>query len=131
MQIQVRYIVNDIEAAIAFYSKSLGFKLEMHPNPFFAMLSLDQLRLVLSKPSTLSGGGQDLSNGDQQSPGGWNRFAIEVKNLSDIVEKLKSKGVHFRNDIVTGIGVKQIIVEDPSGNPIELFEPILSEAYLK
>jgi len=131
MQIQVRYVVNDIETAIAFYCEALGFKLEMHPNSFFAMLSRDQLRLVLSKPSSISGGGQDLSNGVQQSPGGWNRFAIEVKNLSDIVEELKSRGVHFRNDIVTGIGVKQIIAEDPSGNPIELFEPILPEAHLK
>ncbi len=131
MQIQVRYIVNDIEAAIAFYCQTLGFKLEMHPNLYFAMLSLDQLRLVLSKPGSLPGGGQDLSDGVRQSPGGWNRFAIEVRNLSDMVEKLKSRGVHFRNEIVNGTGVKQIIIEDPSGNPVELFEPILPEAHLK
>ncbi len=130
MQVQFRYIVNDVDAAINFYTEELGFKLDMHPNQFFGMLSLNNLRLILSKPNTLPGGGQGMLDGTQQSPGGWNRFAIEVNNLSEIAERLKNKGVHFRNDIVIGVGVKQIIIEDPSGNPIELFEPIIQEAHL-
>ncbi len=130
MQIQIRYIVNDVDAAVIFYTEKLGFKVDVHPNQFFAMLSLDGLRLILSKPNTLPGGGQQMPEGTQQYPGGWNRFAIEVNDLSEIVEILKTKGVHFRNNIVTGVGVKQIIIEDPSGNPIELFEPIIPEAQL-
>lgn len=130
MQVQFRYIVNDVDAALIFYTEELGFKVEMYPNQFFAMLSLDDLRLILSKPNTLPGGGQNMPDGTQQSPGGWNRFAIEVNELSEMVARLKDKGVHFRNNIVAGVGVKQIIIEDPSGNPIELFEPIIPEAHL-
>ena len=129
-KIQIRYIVNNIDSAIAFYTKQLGFKLEMHPAPPFAMLSRNDLRLVLSVPNPLGGGGQPMPDGTQQMPGGWNRFAIEVTNITDIVESLQKAGVHFRNNIVTGVGGKQIIIEDPSGNPIELFEPSLQEARL-
>ena len=127
---QIRYIVYDTEKAISFYTSLLGFKLVMNPSPAFAMVSREDLRLVLSQPNTSSGGGQPMLDGSQQSPGGWNRFSIEVKDLSKTVEKLKQSGVHFRNNIVTGVGGKQIIVDDPSGNPIELFEPILPEAKL-
>jgi len=130
MQVQFRYIVNDVDAAVIFYTEELGFKVDMHPNQFFAMLSLDTLRLILSKPNSLPGGGQNMLDGTQQSPGGWNRFAIEVNDLLEMVGRLKTKGIHFRNNIVTGVGVKQIIIEDPSGNPIELFEPIIPEANL-
>ena len=128
--VQVRYIVNDIDAAIAFYAEQLGFELQMYPAPPFAMLSLGELRLVLSEPNPAGGGGQPMPDGTQQQPGGWNRFAIEVNDLATVVEKLRKSGTHFRNNIVTGVGGKQIIVEDPSGNPIELFEPTLPEARL-
>jgi catechol 2,3-dioxygenase-like lactoylglutathione lyase family enzyme len=129
--VQVRYIVNDMDASVAFYTRQLGFKLEMHPAPPFAMLSLGDLRLVLSMPNPAGGGGQPMPDGTQQQPGGWNRFAIEVEDLITLVEKLRKAGAHFRNNVVTGVGGKQIILEDPSGNPIELFEPILPEARLK
>ncbi len=128
--VQVRYIVRDVDVAIGFYTKQLGFKLEMHPAPPFAMLSRGDLRLVLSAPNPAGGGGQPMPDGTQQEPGGWNRFAIEVSDLAATVERLRKAGAHFRNNIVTGVGGKQIIVEDPSGNPIELFEPILPEARL-
>jgi len=128
--VQVRYIVNDVEAAIAFYTQQLGFHLNMHPAPAFAMLSRGDLRLVISMPNPRGGGGQPMPDGRQQEPGGWNRFAIEVSDLAAMVETLRKAGAHFRNEIVTGVGGKQIILEDPSGNPIELFEPIIDEARL-
>jgi len=128
--VQVRYIVNDVDSAIEFYTQQLGFKLEMHPAPPFAMLSRDDLRLVLSAPNPAGGGGQPMPDGTQQAPGGWNRFAIEVSNLEQTVAALRQAHAHFRNDIVAGVGGKQIIVEDPSGNPVELFEPTILEARL-
>jgi catechol 2,3-dioxygenase-like lactoylglutathione lyase family enzyme len=128
--VQVRYIVHDVDAAIAFYSGQLGFDLVMHPAPAFAMLTRGDLRLVLSAPNPSGGGGQSMSDGRRPQPGGWNRFAIEVGDLAAMVETLRSAGARFRNDIVTGVGGKQIILEDPSGNPIELFEPLLAEARL-
>jgi catechol 2,3-dioxygenase-like lactoylglutathione lyase family enzyme len=129
-KVQVRYIVNDVSAAIAFYTEHLGFKVDMHPAPPFAMLSRGDLRLVLSAPNPSGGGGQAMPDGTQQKPGGWNRFAIEVDDLEGKVDALRKLGVRFRNDIVTGVGGKQIIVEDPSGNPIELFQPTREEARL-
>ena len=129
-KVQIRYIVNDVDKAILFYVDQLGFQLVMHPAPPFAMLSLGDLRLVLSAPNPSAGGGQSMPDGTQQKPGGWNRFAIEVSDIADMVEKLRKAGVHFRNDIITGVGGKQIIIEDPSGNPVELFEPILPQARL-
>jgi catechol 2,3-dioxygenase-like lactoylglutathione lyase family enzyme len=128
--VQVRYIVNDVDAAIAFYCQYLGFKEVMHPAPAFAMLTRGDLRLVLSAPNPSAGGGQSMPDGRRQEPGGWNRFAIEVSDLAATVETLRKAGARFRNEIVTGVGGKQILVEDPSGNPIELFEPILPEARL-
>jgi catechol 2,3-dioxygenase-like lactoylglutathione lyase family enzyme len=129
-KVQVRYIVNNVDEAIEFYTKHLGFKLEMHPAPPFAMLSRNNLRLVLSAPNPAAGGGQSMPDGTKQMPGGWNRFSIEVANLSAVVETLQKAGVHFRNNIVSGVGGKQIIVDDRSGNPVELFEPVLKEARL-
>src|SRR5215468_5207320 len=129
--VQVRYIVNDVDAAIAFYCQNLGFTEVMHPAPAFAMLMRGDLRLVLSAPNPAGGGGQPMPDGRNQEPGGWNRFAIEVSDLEATVETLRKAGVRFRNDIVTGAGGKQILVEDPSGNPVELFEPIVPEARLK
>lgn len=128
--IQVRYIVRDMEASIEFYTAHLGFALQMHPAPAFAMLTRGDLRLVLSAPNPSAGGGQPMPNGMPQEPGGWNRFAVEVEDISESVEKLRKAGAHFRNAIVTGVGGRQIIVDDPSGNPVELFEPILPEARL-
>ncbi len=128
--VQVRYIVDDVDAAIAFYTTQLGFTLDMHPAPPFAMLSRADLRLVLSAPNPMGGGGQPMPDGTQPRPGGWNRFAIEVDDLDAVVERLRAAGAHFRNDIVTGVGGRQIILEDPSGNPIELFQPTRSEAWL-
>jgi catechol 2,3-dioxygenase-like lactoylglutathione lyase family enzyme len=132
--VQVRYIVNDVDAAITFYCEHLGFHEDMHPAPVFAMLSRGDLRLVLSAPGgpgTPGGGSQSMPDGTRPAPGGWNRFAIEVADLAATVETLRQAGAHFRNDIVTGVGGKQILVDDPSGNPVELFEPILPEARLK
>ena len=129
--VQVRYIVHDVDAAIAFYTTHLGFKLEMHPAPPFAMLSRGDLRLVLSAPNPMGGGGQSMPDGTKPEPGGWNRFAIEVDDLAATVAVLRRAGARFRNQIVTGVGGKQILVEDPSGNPIELFEPTIPDAHLK
>ena len=128
--VQVRYIVNDVDAAITFYCGHLGFKEVMHPAPAFAMLTRGDLRLVLSVPNPSAGGGQPMPDGRKQEPGGWNRFAIEVSDLAATVKTLREAGARFRNEIVTGVGGKQILVEDPSGNPIELFEPIIPEARL-
>ncbi len=128
--VSVRYIVHDVDAAITFYCQHLGFTEVMHPAPAFAMLSLGELRLVLSAPGGGPGGGQAMADGTLPQPGGWNRFAIEVTDLAGTVERLRRNGVRFRNQIVTGVGGKQIIAEDPSGNPVELFEPTLPEARL-
>ena len=126
--VQVRYIVNDVEDAIRFYTEGLGFELIMHPAPSFAMLSRYELRLVLSAPNPKAGGGQPMPDGTRQTPGGWNRFSIETGDINALVEKLRNTGARFRNEIVSGVGGKQITVEDPSGNPVELFEPSLPEA---
>jgi catechol 2,3-dioxygenase-like lactoylglutathione lyase family enzyme len=128
--VQVRYIVNDIDAAVAFYTKLLHFKLDMHPPTPFAMLSRGELRLVLSEPNPDPGGGQPMPDGTRPEPGGWNRFAVVVPDLADTVAELRKAGAHFRNDIVTGVGGKQILLEDPSGNPIELFQATAPEARL-
>jgi catechol 2,3-dioxygenase-like lactoylglutathione lyase family enzyme len=128
--VSVRYIVNDIDAAIGFYTTHLGFDVQIHPNDMFAMLSRGDLRLVLSVPGGPAGGGQAMPDGTLPEPGGWNRFSLEVPDLSATVMRLKGEGVRFRNDLVTGVGGKQIIAEDPSGNPVELFEPTLPVATL-
>src|SRR5215831_838499 len=115
--VQVRYIVMDVDAAIAFYVHQLGFDEVMHPAPSFAMLKRGDLRLVLSAPNPAAGGGQPMPDGRQQTPGGWNRFAIEVADLESAVARLRAVGARFRNEIVVGVGGKQILVDDPSGNP--------------
>jgi catechol 2,3-dioxygenase-like lactoylglutathione lyase family enzyme len=129
--VSVRYIVHDVDEAIAFYCQNLGFREDMHPAPSFAMLSRGDLRLTLSAPGAgPGGGGQAMPDGTLPQPGGWNRFALEVSDLAATVEGLRRQGAHFRSDIVTGVGGKQILVDDPSGNPVELFEPVLPEAFL-
>lgn len=128
--VSVRYIVDDVDAAIAFYCEERGFSEEMHPAPSFAMLSRGQLRLVLSAPGGGPGGGQAMPDGSVPEPGGWNRFQLEVDDLEEAVVRLRERGARFRNEIVVGVGGKQILVEDPAGNPIELFEPTAAEAWL-
>ena len=128
--VSIRYIVDDVDAAIGFYTRHLGFSVQIHPNDMFAMLTRGDLRLVLSVPGGGPGGGQAMPDGTLPQPGGWNRFSIEVPDLAAIVARLRGDGVRFRNDLVTGVGGRQIIAEDPSGNPVELFEPTLPEARL-
>ena len=126
--VSVRYIVNDVGEAIPFYCEQLGFELVMHPAPAFAMLTRDDLRLVLSAPGGGPGGGQAMPDGTLPSPGGWNRFALEVGDLDSLVAELRARGPRFRSEIVDGVGGRQVIIDDPSGNPIELFEPRRPEA---
>jgi catechol 2,3-dioxygenase-like lactoylglutathione lyase family enzyme len=128
--VSVRYIVHDVDAAIGFYCGSLGFTEVMHPAPAFAMLARGDLRLNLSAPGGGAGGGQAMPDGTLPEPGGWNRFALEVTDLAAVVRQLRAAGARFRNEIVTGAGGRQILVEDPSGNPVELFEPTRPEARL-
>ena len=142
--VSVRYFVNNVDAAVDFYTRLLDFGVDQRPGPGFAILSRGDLRLMLS---TSGGGGvgkphggaapgdgvrrtraeggaiQPMTDGRLPEPGGWNRFALEFADLAATVEKLRTAGAHFRNEIVVGRGGKQILLEDPSGNPIELFEP--------
>ncbi|HEV3389794.1 MAG TPA: VOC family protein [Solirubrobacteraceae bacterium] len=128
--VSVRYIVDDVDAAIAFYCRRLGFEEVMHPAPAFAMLSRGDLRLVLSAPGGGPGGGAAMPDGTVPTPGGWNRFQLEVDDIEATVADLREHGARFRNDIVDGVGGRQILVEDPSGNPVELFQPTRAEASL-
>ena len=128
--VSIRYIVNDIDASIAFYCRQLGFHEDMHPGPSFAMLSKGDLRLVLSRPGGGPGGGQAMPDGRLPEPGGWNRFSLEVSGLEAMIATLKAAGVPFRNEMVVGVGGKQVLIDDPSGNPVELFEPTIPEARL-
>ena len=127
----VRYIVNDVDASLAFYRDHLGFREVMHPAPEFAMLARDDLRLVIVSPVDADhpgGGSRPMPDGTAQHPGGWNRIALEVDDLDAVVGQLQAEGVTFRGDIITGIGGKQTLAQDPSGNLIELFQPILPDA---
>jgi catechol 2,3-dioxygenase-like lactoylglutathione lyase family enzyme len=128
--VTVRYIVNDVDEAIDFYCRQLDFDEVMHPAPAFAMLSRGDLRLVLSAPGGGPGGGQAMPDGTVPAPGGWNRFSLEVADLDALVTELRAGGAHFRNDIVSGVGGRQILLDDPSGNAIELFQPTIPEARL-
>jgi catechol 2,3-dioxygenase-like lactoylglutathione lyase family enzyme len=120
--VNVRYIVDDVEAAVAFYTQHLGFSVELNPAPGFAILSRGDLRLLLNAPGA-GGAGQAMPDGRRPEPGGWNRIQLVVGDLASEIQKLRNAGARFRNDIVTGQGGKQILVDDPAGNPIELFEP--------
>jgi catechol 2,3-dioxygenase-like lactoylglutathione lyase family enzyme len=122
MTIGVRYIVDDVDDAIQFYCGLLGFTEEMHPAPAFAALSRGDLRLFLSAPGAGRGGGQAMADGTLPQPGGWNRFQLQVDDLEALVQSLRDQGARFRSDIISGVAGKQILLEDPSGNPIELFE---------
>ena len=120
--VSVRYIVHDLDAAIDFYRDDLGFEVVMHPAPTFAMLARGDLRLLLSVPSGRGSGGQVMPDGRRPEPGGWNRFQLEVDDLHAEAERLRGAGAGFRSDILEGMGGDQILLEDPSGNAIELFQ---------
>jgi catechol 2,3-dioxygenase-like lactoylglutathione lyase family enzyme len=122
--VSVRYIVDDVDAAIEFYTRHLGFSLELHPAASFAILSRGELRLLLSAPSGPGGASQPMPDGRRPEPGGWNRIQLQSEDLDGLVASLRGAGARFRNDIVSGIGGKQILLEDPAGNPIELFETL-------
>jgi catechol 2,3-dioxygenase-like lactoylglutathione lyase family enzyme len=120
--VSVRYITDDVDAAIAFYVERLGFNVAMRPGPGFAMLSRGDLRLLLNQPGA-GGAGQSMPDGRTPEPGGWNRIQLEVADLEREVEALRAAGTSFRGDIVTGRGGSQILLDDPAGNPVELFQP--------
>jgi len=120
--VSVRYITDDVDAAVAFYAERLGFDVEIRPGPGFAVVSRGGLRLLLNRPGA-GGAGQQTPDGRRPEPGGWNRIQIEVSDLEREVAALREVGASFRNDIVAGRGGSQILLEDPAGNPIELFQP--------
>ncbi|HEY3528105.1 MAG TPA: VOC family protein [Nocardioides sp.] len=128
--ISVRYIVDDVDAAIGFYCGQLGFTEVMHPAPAFAMLTKDDLRLLLSAPNSQGGGGRQLADGSTPQPGGWNRFTLQVDDLEGEMTRLSEAGVTLRSELIEGIGGRQVLVEDPSGNLVELFQPTRDEARL-
>jgi catechol 2,3-dioxygenase-like lactoylglutathione lyase family enzyme len=119
--VNVRYMVDDVEAAVDFYTTRLGFTLISKTLPAFADVARGDLRLLLSGPA--SSAGRPLPDGRRPSPGGWNRIHLIVEELAKEVDRLRASGVQFRSDIVTGPGGSQIVLDDPSGNPIELFQP--------
>ena len=120
--VSVRYIVDDVDSAVAFYTERLDFEVLMRPGPGFGVLQRGALRLLLNAPGA-GGAGQAMPDGSRPEPGGWNRFQVEVDDLDATVAGLRKAGASFRGDIVTGRGGKQILLRDPAGNLIELFEP--------
>lgn len=120
--VSVRYIVADVDTAVSFYTGLLGFAIEMQPGPGFVSLARGDLRLLLNQPGA-GGAGQAMPDGRLPEPGGWNRIQLEVEDLAATIEQLNAAGAHFRNELVVGRGGQQILLEDPSGNLIELFQP--------
>jgi len=121
--VNVRYMVDDVDEAVAFYSRHLGFDLEFQPGPGFAIISRGDLRLMLNTPGGPGGAAQPMPDGRKPEPGGWNRIQLEVEDIEATVNSLRADGVQFRNDVQGGKGGKQILLDDPSGNPVELFQP--------
>jgi catechol 2,3-dioxygenase-like lactoylglutathione lyase family enzyme len=121
MTVSVRYIADDIDAAVGFYVERLGFNVEMRPGPGFAVLSRGDLRLLVNRPGA-GGAGQPMPDGRRPEPGGWNRIQIEVSDLEREVATLRAAGASLRGEIVTGRGGSQVLVDDPAGNPVELFQ---------
>lgn len=117
----VRYQVKDVNRSVDFYTRQLGFKLDMEHLPAFAQVSVGELKLILSGPG--ASGSRPMPDGHKQEPGGWNRIVLQVTDLQNRIETLKKAGLRFRNEMEVGPGGKQIQLEDPDGNPIELFEP--------
>ena len=121
--VRVRYMVNELDPAVAFYTKQLGFQVKREARPNFAMLSRGNLELVLSTPFGPGGAAKPMSDGRKAEPGGWNRIIITVDDLPAEIARLRKAQVHFRNDIASGPGGSEILLDDPSGNPVELFQP--------
>jgi len=121
--LMVRYIVNDVDTAIGFYTNRLGFRLAAQSGSHFAIVARDNLQLVLSPPKGPGGGSQPMPDGRRPEPGGWNRIIVQSSDLESDIDALRKTEVKFRNDIVAGPGGRQILLEDPSGNLVELFEP--------
>ena len=122
MSINVRYIVSDVDETIPFYER-LGFNVDIHPAPGFARLLRGDLALLLSQPGGVGGAGQSSDSGEQPRPGGWNRFQLEVGDLDATMSSLREGGCGIRTNVVQGMGGRQAVIEDPSGNPVELMEP--------
>ena len=120
-QTAIRYIVKDVDSSVEFYTKLLGFQIKQHVKSAFASLILGSLQLFINQPGA-GGAGHAMPDGTMPTPGGWNRFQLQVKNIESVVEELKKNGAKFRNEIVTGVGGKQTLLEDPSGNLVEIFE---------
>jgi catechol 2,3-dioxygenase-like lactoylglutathione lyase family enzyme len=119
--VNFRYLVDDVEAAIAFYTTHFGFEVLSNPAPAFADVVRGNLRLLLSGPA--SSAARPMPDGRQPEPGGWNRIHLIVDDIDAEVERLRAAGVSFRNDVIKGPGGQQVVLDDPSGNPIELFQP--------
>ncbi len=117
--VKVRYFVDDVDAAVSFYIQHLGFELNFNAGPF-AMITRGDLALMISGPKTSAA--RPMPNGTVPAPGGWNRFVFEVDDIEAVVTSMREAGIKFRNDIISGVGGKQIVAEDPSGNPIEVFQ---------
>jgi catechol 2,3-dioxygenase-like lactoylglutathione lyase family enzyme len=121
--VRIRYIVNDVPAAVAFYSGKLGFKVDMSAGPTFAALSRGGFQLLLSPTKGPGGASQPMPNGARPAPGGWNRIVLYVPDIKGEVDRLRKEGVPFRSDIIAGPGGREILLDDPSGNAVELFQP--------
>lgn len=121
-EVSIRYIVNDVKTSVSFYKEHLDFHVDINPTSGFAALSKGNVKLFLNQPGA-GGAGQKMPDGQTPEPGGWNRIQISVDDLKSLYERLKTKGLEFRNDIIEGIGGKQVLLKDPSGNLIELFQP--------
>jgi catechol 2,3-dioxygenase-like lactoylglutathione lyase family enzyme len=121
--VRVRYMVSDVPTASEFYRSKLGFKVDFASGTYFAALSRNGLQLLLSPVKGPGGASQPMPNGDRPAPGGWTRIVLNVTDLQGEVDRLRKDGVHFRNEIVVGLGGKEILLDDPSGNPVELFQP--------
>lgn len=120
---RIRYMVADVPASVDFYTQKLGFKVVAQSGPFFALLTRGDLQLLLSPVKGPGGASQPMPNGERPVPGGWNRIVLYVSDVQGEADRLRKAGVHFRNDIVNGLGGKEILLDDPSGNTIELFQP--------
>lgn len=124
-QVRVRYIVSDIPASVAFYTEKLGFRLDVQSGPYFAALSLGGIQLLRSPVNGPGGASQPMPDGKWPAPGGWNRLVITTSDIQGDIDRLRTEGVRFRNDVIIGLGGNQILLDDPSGNLIELFQPTL------
>jgi catechol 2,3-dioxygenase-like lactoylglutathione lyase family enzyme len=122
-QVRVRYMVEDVSAAVAFYRDRLGFRLDLQSGPYFAALSRGGVQLLLSPTRGPGGASQPMPDGARPAPGGWNRIVLNTADLKGDVDRLRKAGVHFRNDIVVGLGGNEVLIDDPSGNVVELFQP--------